>query len=93
MQRQFPGDQWQEMALRWLVSPRNVGLSGSGDTYAVSGNDTTSGITGNITRLAGTVGLGLKQAEALPGFDAMKQALPMIQALLEMMIITVIPVL
>ncbi len=56
------------MALRWLVSPRNVGLSGSGDTYAVSGNDTTSGITGNITRLAGTVGLGLKQAEALPGF-------------------------
>jgi hypothetical protein len=39
------------------------------------------------------VGLGLKQVEALPGFDALKQALPMIQALLEMMIITVIPVL
>jgi hypothetical protein len=39
------------------------------------------------------VGLGLKQAEALPGFDALKQALPMIQALLEMMIVTVIPVL
>jgi len=93
LQREFSKDQWEEMALRWLVSPRNVGLSGSGDTYAVSGNDSTSGFAGNITRLAGTVGLGLKQAEALPGFDAMKQALPMVQALLEMMVIVVIPVL
>ncbi|WP_168402933.1 conjugal transfer protein TraG N-terminal domain-containing protein [Erwinia amylovora] len=93
MQRQFPGAQWEELAMRWLVSPRNAGLSGAGTTYAVGGNDTTSGLAGNITRLTSTIGLGLKQAEALPGFDALKQALPMIQALLQMMIITVIPVL
>lgn len=93
LQLRYSNDQWEEMALRWLVSPRNVGLSGGGETYAVSGNDSSSGLAGNITRLISSVGLGLKQTEALSGFDALKQALPMIQALLEMMIIVVIPLL
>lgn len=93
MQRQFPGQQWEEIALRWLVSPRNADLSGGGTTYAVGSNDTTTGVVGNLTRLTSSIGLGLKQAEALPGFDALKQALPMIQALLLMMVITVIPAL
>ncbi len=35
----------------------------------------------------------MKQVEALPGFDALKQAMTMIQTLLQMMIIIVIPVL
>ncbi len=93
LQLRYSKDQWEEMALRWLVSPRNVDLSGRGETYAISGNDATSGLMGNVTRLVSSVGLGLKQAEALPGFDALKQALPMIQALLEMMIIIAIPIL
>lgn len=93
LQRKFSKDQWEEMALRWLVSPRNVGLSGSGETYANGSSDVGSGLAFNVTRLVSTIGVGIKQAEALPGFDALKQALPMIQALLEMMIIIVIPVL
>ena len=93
LQRQFPGKQWEEIVMRWLVSPRNAGLSGGGTTYAVGSADTTSGVGGNLTRLISTAGIGLKQAEALPGFDALRQALPMIQALLEMMIIIVIPAL
>ncbi|AHM72154.1 conjugal transfer protein TraG [Yersinia hibernica] len=94
LKRKFSSEEWEEMALRWLVSPRNVGLSGgSGETYAVGSSDTTSGLAGNVTRLVSTIGVGIKQTEALPGFDALKQALPMIQALLEMMIIIVIPVL
>lgn len=92
MQRAFPGKQWEEMALRWLVSPRNAGLSGGGNTYAVGSADTTSGMS-NITRALSTLGGGMKQAEALPGFDALRQALPMVQALLEMMMIIAIPVL
>lgn len=92
-QQQFSGQQWEEVALRWLVSPRNAGLSGSGETYAVSNADSIGGVMTNVTRLTSTIGLGFKQAEALPGFDALKQALPMIQALLQMMVITVIPVL
>lgn len=93
MQRQFPGSQWEEVALRWLVSPRNAEQSGSGVTYIAGSDDIATGIGGSLSRFASTVGLGLKQVEALPGFDALKQALPMIQALLEMMIIIVIPVL
>ncbi|EIG7192678.1 conjugal transfer protein TraG N-terminal domain-containing protein [Salmonella enterica] len=84
---------WQELALRWLVSPRNVSLSGGGETYMTGSNDNASGLVGNITRLATTVGVGMKQFEALPGFDALKQALPIVQALLEMMVIIAIPVL
>ncbi|MDC7865042.1 conjugal transfer protein TraG [Pantoea ananatis] len=93
LQRQFPGTQWEEPALRWLVSPSNAEISGSGVTYMSGSSDTTSGIGGSLSRFASTVGLGMKQVEALPGFDALKQALPMIQALLQMMIIIVIPVL
>ncbi|QLH61940.1 conjugal transfer protein TraG N-terminal domain-containing protein [Serratia symbiotica] len=92
MQRQFPGSQWEEPALRWLVSPRNAGLSGSGVTYIAGRGDTASGIGNSLSRFTSTIGLGMKQVEALPGFDALKQALPMIQALLQMMIIIVIPV-
>ncbi|EFS2651960.1 conjugal transfer protein TraG, partial [Salmonella enterica] len=84
---------WQELALRWLVSPRNVSLSGGGETYMTGSHDNASGLVGNVTRLATTVGVGMKQFEALPGFDALKQALPIVQALLEMMVIIVIPVL
>jgi hypothetical protein len=67
-------------------------LSGSGNTYAVGSADTTSGLS-NISRALSTLGVGLKQAEALPGFDALRQALPMVQALLEMMVIISLPLL
>lgn len=84
---------WEELALRWLVSPRNLSLSGGGETYTMGSNDNASGLLGNVTRLTSSIGLGMKQFEATPGFDALKQALPIVQALLEMMVIIVIPVL
>ncbi|EHB3563464.1 conjugal transfer protein TraG [Salmonella enterica subsp. enterica serovar Oranienburg] len=84
---------WEELALRWLVSPRNLSLSGGGETYTMGSSDNASGLLGNVTRLTSSIGLGMKQFEATPGFDALKQALPIVQALLEMMVIIVIPVL
>ncbi|EBP9102069.1 conjugal transfer protein TraG N-terminal domain-containing protein, partial [Salmonella enterica] len=84
---------WEELALRWLVSPRNLSLSGGGETYTIGSSDNASGLLGNVTRLTSSIGLGMKQFEATPGFDALKQALPIVQALLEMMVIIVIPVL
>jgi len=84
---------WEELALRWLVSPRNVSLSGGGETYTLGSHENASGLAGNLTRVATTVGLGMKQFEAMPGFDALKQALPIVLALLEMMVIIVVPVL
>ncbi|WP_407203102.1 conjugal transfer protein TraG N-terminal domain-containing protein [Citrobacter koseri] len=91
--RQFPGQQWEEVALRWLVSPQNVGQSESGTTYRIGSNDFVGTANGLIPRALSGVGLAMGQVIALPGFDAIKQALPMIQALLEMMVIIVIPVL
>ncbi|PLY36680.1 conjugal transfer protein TraG N-terminal domain-containing protein [Pectobacterium versatile] len=92
------GSQWEEAALRWLVSPRNVGLSGTGESYTIGGNENyatggLSGVSSFLSRMASTAGVGMKQIEAAPGFDALKQALPMIQALLEMMVIISIPIL
>lgn len=84
---------WEELALRWLVSPRNLSLSGGGETYTMGSSDNSSGLLGNVTRLTSSIGLGMKQFEATPGFDALKQALPIVQALLEMMVIIVIPIL
>lgn len=46
-----------------------------------------------ITRAGTTIGVGLKQLDSQPGFDALKLALPIVQALLEMMVIVGIPVL
>ncbi|HGP2816164.1 TPA: conjugal transfer protein TraG N-terminal domain-containing protein [Salmonella enterica] len=92
MQQQKMAD-WEELALRWLVSPRNLSLSGGGETYTMGSSDNASGLLGNVTRLTSSIGLGMKQFEATPGFDALKQALPIVQALLEMMVIIVIPVL
>ena len=83
----------EELALRWLVSPRNVSLSGGGETYTTGSNENARGLMGNLTRMATTVGVGMKQFEAMPGFDALKMALPIVLALLEMMVIIVIPVL
>lgn len=93
LQRQFPGQQWEEVALRWLVSPQNVGQSESGTTYRIGSSDFVGTANGLIPRALSGVGLAMGQVIALPGFDAIKQALPMIQALLEMMVIIVIPVL
>ncbi|UMB77389.1 conjugal transfer protein TraG N-terminal domain-containing protein [Dickeya fangzhongdai] len=92
LKRNYTQAQAEEIALRWLVSPKNVALSEGGETYATgTAGVGSSGVTGALTQVASSFGLGMKQTEALPGFDAMKQALPMIQALLEMMIVITIP--
>lgn len=87
------GKGWEETALRWLVSPQNVRRSVGNDTYILGSNDDAAGGVGVITRAGTTIGVGLKQLDSQPGFDALKLALPIVQALLEMMVIVGIPVL
>ncbi|EBY9434316.1 conjugal transfer protein TraG, partial [Salmonella enterica subsp. enterica serovar Cerro] len=91
--RRQVGKGWEETALRWLVSPQNVRRSVGNDTYILGSNDNPQSGTAVATRLDMTVGATLKQLDALPGFDALKLALPIVQALLEMMVIVSIPVL
>ncbi|EBT1279649.1 conjugal transfer protein TraG, partial [Salmonella enterica] len=52
-----------------------------------------AGGIGVLTRAGTTIGLGLKQLDTQPGFDALKLALPVVQALLEMLVTVSIPVL
>ncbi|EHC5910912.1 conjugal transfer protein TraG, partial [Salmonella enterica subsp. enterica serovar Eastbourne] len=56
-------------------------------------NDNSVGGIGVLTRAGTTLGVGLKQLDTQPGFDALKLALPIVQALLEMLVIVSIPVL
>ncbi|HHX1545125.1 TPA: conjugal transfer protein TraG N-terminal domain-containing protein [Salmonella enterica] len=91
--RRQVGKGWEETALRWLVSPQNVRRSVGNDTYILGSNDNSAGGIGVLTRAGTTIGLGLKQLDTQPGFDALKLALPVVQALLEMLVTVSIPVL
>ncbi|MBG6247134.1 hypothetical protein [Candidatus Symbiopectobacterium endolongispinus] len=66
MQYPFPDTLWEEMGLRWLVSPRNAALSGSGPPDATGSADTTSGL-GTLKSLMSTLELSVKQIEVSPG--------------------------
>ncbi|HAF2130481.1 TPA: conjugal transfer protein TraG [Salmonella enterica] len=90
--RRQVGKGWEETALRWLVSPQNVRRSIGNDTYILGSNDNPQGGAAVATRLDMTVGATLKQLDSQPGFDALKLALPIVQALLEMLVIVGIPV-
>lgn len=87
------GSKGEETALRWLVSPRNATMSGSGESYMTGPYDQAHGVGGNIKRGLATIGTGVEQIKALPGIDAMKQALPIVQASLLMVVTVVIPLL
>lgn len=91
--RRQVGRGWEETALRWLVSPQNIRRSVGNDTYILGSNDNSAGGIGVLTRAATTFGVGLKQLDTQPGFDALKLALPIVQALLEMLVTVSIPVL
>lgn len=87
------GPQGEETALRWLVSPRNATLSGMGESYMTGPYDQAHGVGGNLKRGLATIGTGMEQIKALPGIDAMKQALPIVQSSLLMVVTVVIPLL
>ena len=86
------GDDWEEVALRWLVSPKNSTLSGSGESY-LTGHDASGGTFSWVSTALANTGVAVTQVVALPGFDALKTALPIAQSLLMMAMVIVLPVL
>ncbi|EBF8098481.1 conjugal transfer protein TraG N-terminal domain-containing protein [Salmonella enterica] len=86
------GSGWEETSLRWLVSPKNSTLSGNGESYT-TGNSASGGMFSWVTQGLANTGVAMTQVVALPGFDAMKTALPIVQALLLMVIVIIIPIL
>lgn len=87
-------ENWEENLLRWLVSPKSIKLSGSGDTYMMGnqrGQETGTGFGAWIKRTLSALGLLSAQVTKLPAFDALRQALPMVHAVLLMALVISIP--
>ncbi|WP_096248490.1 conjugal transfer protein TraG N-terminal domain-containing protein [Escherichia coli] len=83
---------WEESLLRWLVSPQNIHMSGGGDTYMIGNQQGHgTGIDTGIKEFLSGLGAFSAQATQLPAFDALRQALPMVHAILLMAIVICIP--
>lgn len=91
MKAKSPGN-WEESLLRWLVSPQNTHLSGGGDTYMMGNQQGQgTGIDTGIKQALSGLGALSAQVTQLPAFDALRQALPMVHAVLLMAIVVCIP--
>ncbi|ATI65885.1 cytochrome C oxidase Cbb3 [Edwardsiella tarda] len=77
--------------LRSLVSERNMQVSQNGRVYPGYGGNVDGTVANAATRLASSAGNILGSIAAFPAFDSVRQALPMVQALLQMTLVICIP--
>ncbi|HDG1673087.1 TPA: conjugal transfer protein TraG N-terminal domain-containing protein [Kluyvera cryocrescens] len=82
---------YEEAVIRRLVSPESLTVSQGGHVYAGYGGNADFTLDNTVTRLAGIGGNALGSLVAYPAFDAMRQALPMVQGVLLMAIYVMIP--
>ncbi|WP_099350891.1 conjugal transfer protein TraG N-terminal domain-containing protein [Erwinia amylovora] len=82
---------YEEAVIRRLVSPESLTVSQGGQVYAGYGGNADFTLDNTVTRLAGIGGNALGSLVAYPAFDAMRQALPMVQGVLLMAIYIMIP--
>ncbi|MDG2961705.1 conjugal transfer protein TraG N-terminal domain-containing protein [Exercitatus varius] len=80
----------EEALLRALVRAENMEIS-NGKVYPGYGGNLDPTLTNAVTRLGTLAGLSLGSLAAFPGFDAMRQALPMVQAFMIMAVIIIMP--
>lgn len=77
-------DDYTEALIRQLVSPRNMTVSQDGRVYAGYGGMTKDSLTTAATRTMSIAGTAVASIGAFPAFDAMRQSLPMVQAVILM---------
>ncbi|HBM3184889.1 TPA: conjugal transfer protein TraG N-terminal domain-containing protein [Klebsiella oxytoca] len=77
-------DDYTEALVRQLVSPRNMTVSQNGRVYQGYGGMTVDSMSTAATRTASVAGTAVASIAAFPAFDAMRQALPMVQAIVLM---------
>ncbi|MFQ1049626.1 conjugal transfer protein TraG N-terminal domain-containing protein [Avibacterium paragallinarum] len=80
-----------EALLRTLLRPENINIS-RGKAYEGYGGSLDSTLTNNVSSVVSALGITAGSLAAYPGFDAMRNALPMIQALLIMAVIILTPI-
>lgn len=82
---------YEEAVLRRLVSPESLTVSQSGHVYAGYGGNADFTLDNAAARVAAIGGTALGSLAAYPAFDAMRQALPMVQGILLMAIYVMLP--
>ncbi|BEM74052.1 conjugal transfer protein TraG [Serratia marcescens] len=82
---------YREATVRRLVSPENLTVSQGGRAYAGYGGNADFTGGNAFTRMASLGGTALGSLAAYPAFDAMRQALPMVQAVLLMAVYIMVP--
>ena len=83
--------QQEEVVLRSLVSPRNMAVSQGGRTYPGYGGNVEGTFFNALSRSFATAGHAVSSLAVFPAFDSLRQALPMVQAILQMALIICIP--
>lgn len=84
-------DNQDEALLRTLLRTENMDVS-KGKIYQGYGGSVDAGFWNALTRLTSTVGTAVGSLAIFPGLDAMRQALPMVQAFMIMALIILIPI-
>ncbi|EAR4689427.1 conjugal transfer protein TraG [Salmonella enterica] len=82
---------YQEEVIRRLVSPANLTVSHGGEVYNGYGGNADMTAMNAISRITGTAGASVASLGAFPALDAMRQALPMVQAVMLMAIYIMVP--
>ena len=85
------GADYEEAVIRRLVSPENLTVSGRGTAYFGYGGNADFTMDNAATRLISLGGGVLGSLAVFPAFDSMRQALPMVQAILLMAIYVMLP--
>lgn len=82
---------YKQAVIRRLVSPQSLTVSQSGQVYAGYGGNADFSFDNTVTRLGAIGGNSLGSLAAFPAFDSMRQALPMVQAIMLMAIAVMLP--
>ncbi|SMG61694.1 conjugal transfer protein TraG N-terminal domain-containing protein [Cedecea sp. NFIX57] len=82
---------YEEAVIRRLVSPVSLNASQYGQAYAGYGGNADFTLDNAVTRVVGIGGMSLGSLAAWPAFDAMRQALPMVQAVMLMAVYVMFP--
>ena len=82
---------YKEEVVRRLVSPKSLTVSQDGEVYRGYGGNADMTTMNAVARIAGTAGSAVAALGAFPALDAMRQALPMVQAILLMAIYIMLP--
>lgn len=84
---------YEQAVLRSLASPRNMQVSQGGLVYNGFGGNAGDKLIASqaLSRLSSLISTGLSSYALFPAFDSVRQALPMVQAFLEMALVICIP--